>query len=323
MPTKSRRIDIGVKIFVVALAAVAACWFYLRPHTPSPANSPTLQSQVTSVPSTRKQDQSSITLRGYESAMLQGNNAKIILPAERSNDLRSTFEQFRHSEHPIERHAAYRVWSACFPRFLGSSEKAISLEEAVRGFGNGPEVQARSAALAILYAKCGSFLNHLSREDIVTNSQTISAHYAAGVGLSLGEIATKTLLETGAEPALEFAKEALKSNDPYAIASLQEFTHAHLSKLIDAGALPRAARSDLEAMAFALAACELGLDCAEDGLSATLQCVNNAQCAGRYDERLLSALPSDGDRTQALAAKARVLASIKSKDFAALLFLPR
>ena len=76
--------------------------------------------------------------------------------------------------------------------------------------------------------------------------------------------------------------------------------------------------SYLRGLAFAMAACQLGLDCSADSLTALLLCANSGQCAGTLTDRYLQALPNATDRERAARLTEMTLAAIRASDFNAL-----
>ena len=77
-------------------------------------------------------------------------------------------------------------------------------------------------------------------------------------------------------------------------------------------------RSYLRGLAFAMAACQLGLDCSAESLTALLLCANSGQCAGSLTDRYLQALSNAADRERAARLTELTLAAIRANDFSAL-----
>ena len=88
-----------------------------------------------------------------------------------------------------------------------------------------------------------------------------------------------------------------------------------IAQKIETQQLPSSERSDLRGLAFAMVACQLGLDCSADSLTALLLCANSGQCAGNLTDRYLQALPNATDRERAVRLTEMTLAAIRANDF--------
>ena len=172
----------------------------------------------------------------------------------------------------------------------------------------------RLAAYRELLNRCQRFF-YLSRDEIIHASQRQEDAWKRGEMLAPGELAMKHFLEGRSDEALDVARRTVQSGDGYAIASLQEYMHRMIAQKIETQQLPSSERSDLRGLAFAMAACQLGLDCSADSLTALLLCANSGQCAGNLTDRYLQALPNATDRERAARLTEMTLAAIRANDF--------
>ena len=125
----------------------------------------------------------------------------------------------------------------------------------------------------------------------------------------------KHFLEGRSDEALNVARRTVQSGDGYAIASLQEYMHRMIAQKMETQQLPNSERSDLRGLAFAMAACQLGLDCSADSLTALLLCANSGECAGNLTDRYLQALSNAADRERVARLTEMTLAAIRANDF--------
>ena len=240
-------------------------------------------------------------------------------PVELADDLSVVYDHYAGSVNPLERNIAYRAWSACFPAFMGADGNPVAVEQFARampldGLNNG----LRLAAYSELHKRCQRFFL-LSHDEIIHASQRQEDAWKKGEMLAPGELAMKHFLDGRDDEALDVARRIVKSGDGYAIASLQEYIHRMIAQKMEMQHLPNSERSDLRGLAFAMAACQLGLDCRADSLTALLLCANGGQCAGTLTNRYLQALPNAADRDRAGRLADMTLAAIRGKDFSALL----
>ena len=239
-------------------------------------------------------------------------------PVERATDLSLMYDRYSGSVNPLERNIAYRAWSACFPAFMSTDGNPVAVAQFARAMpANGANNEPRLAAYAELRKRCERFFL-LSRDDIVGATQRQENAWKKGEILAPGELAMKHFLEGKSDEALDVARRTVQSGDAYAIASLQEYIHRMTAQKIEAQLLPNNERSDLRGLAFATAACQLGLDCSAESLTALLLCANGGQCVGSLTERYLQALPDLADRERATRIAERTLAEIRAQDFSAL-----
>ncbi|MGV0958510.1 MAG: hypothetical protein ACOYB1_01645 [Limnohabitans sp.] len=237
---------------------------------------------------------------------------------ELSHDLRKVYEQFKDSAHPLERHIAYRAWSACFPTFIAPQGQVVSINSLTQSLPmNDPRNAQRTEAYRALQARCLKFLD-LSREDTLNGMRLQQESADHGQMLSPGEQASDYLANGNKQEALRVARDIIAAQDPYGISSLSEFIKTLIVLQVDAQSLPSTERADLRSMAFTLAACQMGLECGVDSLSALQLCTSLGACSGSVAERYLQALPSDSDRAELNLETARVLGAIRSGNVTAL-----
>ncbi len=229
-------------------------------------------------------------------------------PLARSADLRAIYEQYKDSALASERNLAYHAWSACFPTFLGPEGQMATLESVTRALP--PEASARSEAYRALMGRCKGFSN-LGRAQLLAETARQSSNAGNGSALAAGELANKYLLDGRLDQAVQTARAALATRDPLAVDSLREFMNQYLSSQIDAQQLPRSERVDLRALGFSLAACQLGMECGPDTLTALQLCANSGACSGGVVERYLEPL-SEPERARAREEGARVVQAVNS-----------
>ena len=251
-------------------------------------------------------------------ADLQGMTQKLGNPLERSDNLRKIYESFRDSRYGFERSVAFRAWSACFPQFMSADGHAVSLEKLTQALPlNAPNNAARIDAYRELRRRCEPFFE-LSRDDVIAFTQRQSDLWKKGEALDPGELALKYLKADDKPKALAVVTDVLSSRDAYAINSLREFVHQFLVLQVDAQALPRSTRTDLKSLGLTVAACELGLDCSEQSLTALQLCAHSGFCRGGVIDRYAQSLPNPTDREQLAAESRRAAAAVVAGDLKAL-----
>lgn len=239
-------------------------------------------------------------------------------PLERSDNLRKTYESFRDSRFGFERSVAFRAWSACFPQFMSADGQAVSLEKLTQALPvNAPNNAARMEAYRELRHRCEPFFE-LSRDDVIAATQRQSDLWKKGDALDPGELALKYLKADDKPKALAVVRDVLTSRDAYAIASLREFVHQFLVLQVDAQALPGSTRTDLKSLALTVAACDLGLDCSAESLTALQLCAHSGFCVGSVIDRYAQSLPYPSDRQRLGEESQRVAAAIQAADMKAL-----
>ena len=251
-------------------------------------------------------------------ADLQSMTPKLGNPLERSDNLRKIYERFRDSRFGFERSVAFRAWSACFPQFMSADGQAVSLEKLTQALPvNAPNNAARVDAYRELRRRCEPFFE-LSRDDVITFTQRQSDLWKKGEALDPGELALKYLKADDKPKALALVRDVLSSRDAYAIASMREFVHQFLVLQVDAQALPSNTRTDLKSLGLTVAACDLGLDCSEQSLTALQLCAHSGYCIGSVIDRYAQSLPNPTDRARLTEESRRVAAAIASGDLKAL-----
>ena len=232
-------------------------------------------------------------------------------PLLRTENFSSLYDRFAGSTDGLERAIAHRAWAACFPTFMSSDGQQVPLQQFARAMPQGaPGNAARLLAYAELQKRCQGFF-YLSPDEIANATRRQDDAANRGDALLPGELALKYFLEGRNDEAVQIARKSVQSADPYVIASLQDLVHRMVGRNIEEQTAAKGERSDLRGLAFALAACDLGLDCASQSLIALQLCTNNGACEGTVVDRYLSALPNAADRELALKESKRTLALIR------------
>lgn len=243
---------------------------------------------------------------------------KIANPLEKSSNLRALYDQYKGSKNSVERYIAYRAWSACFPTFIAAKGQSISLDDFTKGLDkNDPKTAQRFDAYRSLLGKCQQFFG-LNRDQLLEATRLEKEAANQGLSLSPGEIANQYLQEGDAPHARQVVQRILASQDAFAIGSLQEFVQPYLAAKVEDQSLPASTRIDVRALAFSIAACDLGLDCGSDALTAILLCANTGECTGNLRERYFNRLPDPADKTMLQQETENVLNAIRSKNFSLL-----
>lgn len=290
------------------LAGIAAAIYAGRetPTLPAPASLPQLV-----IPA-------SIPGMPAPSAPAQPDTQHMVKSLERSTDLRATYDKYKDSRNPSERNTAYRAWSACFPTFVAPEGQAISLEGVTRAVPpNAPGSAQRIDAYRALMGRCKNF-SDMSRQQIVRETERQKSAWSNGAAAAPGELAAKLLTDGEPERALQAARAVLASRDPAAISSLREYINQYFVLQVDAQSAPPDLRPDLRSLAFGMAACELGLECGPDSMTALQQCANTGACGGGVADRYLASVANPADRERLLRETQQVTAAIRSGDFKAL-----
>ena len=235
-----------------------------------------------------------------------------------TNDLREVYERLRGSRVARERSMAYRAWSACFPAFLSANAGMSDVESLIANLPpNDPASSDRVDALRVLWGRCKRF-SDLSHEQLLTETQRQNEAWMTGKAHSPGESAAKIHMDGNSAEALKLARAAVDSQDPYAIESLRDFVIHYWWDLNDNHPEQRVDRPDLRALAFYLAACNLGLACGPGSLTAVQQCASTGACTGNAVDRYLQGLPTQRDRDVVMEESRRVERAIRAKDYQAL-----
>lgn len=312
MSLHSKSITLGIVVLLAGLAAA----YLSRERTPAPAlDAPRTAAPSTLVLSAPNTSPPEVSLLSNKMVSLTQRAAN---PLELSHDLRAVYEQFKDSRDAVERHMANRAWSACFPTFIAPQGQAVSIESLTQSFPkDDPRSAQRVEAYRNLQARCWNFSN-LERDDVLRATRLQQEGAYLGALLSPGDQAARYLTDGNKEEALRAARTIVASQDPYAIGSLHEFINQMIVLQVDAQTLPSTERADLRSLAFTLAACQMGLACGADSLSALQLCTSLGACSGTVTERYLQALPNDADRDALKLETARVLKEIRSGNFTAL-----
>jgi hypothetical protein len=237
---------------------------------------------------------------------------------ETSADLRDVFDRLKGSKNPVARNVAYRAWTACFPTFVSPDGQPIMLERILRTVSEpGANHAARHDAYRRLYQRCAGFFK-MNRETTVLTTQLQQDGWDRGESLAPGELATKLLRDGDDDRALAIARSVVASKDAYAVASLQGFINLSLTLKRDLEPDPGIERADIRSLAYAIAACQLGLDCGPTSLTALRLCANGSQCEGSAIDRMVQLMPNANDRDAVIIEARRIAAAIESGDISAL-----
>lgn len=242
----------------------------------------------------------------------------LINALERASDLRAAYEQYQDSPDRAGRNAAYRAWSACFPTFVAPQGQTITLEGVVRAIApEDPDNLRRIDAYRALMGRCKNF-SDLPRERIIGETERQHSALSGGAALAPGQLAAKLLNDGDTGAALAMARAIVAARDPAAIDSLREFINQYLVQQVDGQNTPLDVRPDLRSLAFSIAACNMGLECGPDSLTALQQCANSGACTGGVVERYLASVPEPADRERLLRESRQVADAIAAGDYRAL-----
>jgi hypothetical protein len=238
-----------------------------------------------------------------------GATERLANPLERSADLRAFYMRYKDSTLAEERHIARRAWNACFPTFIGPEGQAATLESVTAGVPrHDPSAAGRVEAYRELMGRCKGFAD-IGRAALLDETARQQTAADKGLALAPGELAAKYLREGDRARALRTAHSALASRDPATIASLGEFVDQFLVQQVDAQRAAQDERPDLRALAFAMAACRLGLECGAGSLTALQQCASGGNCSGGVMERHLQSVP-EADRDRLVAETEKVVRAV-------------
>ena len=309
----SKQLSFALAALVIGLGLLS--YFLSDPLTPTINTTATMNAAFT--PPTRIPEQDSGdhagSIANYADATQRLGN-----PLERSEDLQATYRQFKDSKNPLERHIAYRAWSACFPTFIAPQGQSISIESITSTLpANDPGSALRIEAYRSLLGRCKNF-SHMSREDTLSITQRQQEASNKGAILSPGEMATKHLAEGKQAEALQMARAIVTSQDPFSISSLREFINQIGVAQVDAQSTHSEQRPDLHSLAFSFAACQMGMDCSAGSLTAIQMCASMGECTGSLTDRYRHSMPNQADREALERESQKVLDAIRSKNFEAL-----
>ena len=313
IPMNSKQISISLATLVIGLALLS--YFLSDPLTPTIKNTATMNAALippAHIPAPNAGDHPGLIASYADATQRLGN------PLERSEDLQATYRQFKDGKDPVERYIAYRAWSACFPTFIAPQGQSISIQSITSTLPtNDPSSAMRIEAYRSLLGRCKNF-SHMTREDTLSITQRQQEAANKGVILSPGEMAVKHLAEGKQDQALQLVREIITSQDPFSISSLREFINQIGVAQVDAQSTFSEQRPDLHSLAFAYAACQMGMDCGAGSLTAIQMCASMGECSGSLTDRYLHSMPNQADREALEREAQKVLDAIRSKNFKAL-----
>ena len=211
---------------------------------------------------------------------------------------------------------AYRAWLACFPVFIAPQGGMVPIETITASLpAQGQEV--RAAAYRDIWGRCKSF-SDLPRQKLLAETQFQKDAWLSGRAHAPGDSAAKSHMAGETAQALTIARTAIATRDPYAIDSLREFVIHYWWDHNDRYPDDPVNRPDLRALAFSVAACQMGLECGATSLTAVQQCANTGACTGSTVERYLQSLPTQADREALVVESRKVGDAIRTQDFKAL-----
>jgi hypothetical protein len=248
-------------------------------------------------------------------SVAQGDTKRMSNPLQLTHDLRDIYERYRDSKNPRERNTAYRAWSACFPAFLSASGGMAPLASLTASLSPSDPVATRRAdALRELWGRCKRF-SDLPHDKLIAETQRQRDAWMTGRAHSPGDSAAQAHMQGDSGEGLRIARDAVASQDPYAIDSLKDFVIHYWWDLNDTHPDQRIDRPDLRALAFGIAACNMGLECGPSSLTAVQQCAATGACAGDAVDRYMQSLPTQSDRDVVLAESRRVERAVREKDY--------
>ncbi len=309
----TKKLAMGIAVLLIFLAAT----YYFSSDSSIPKTSSSSVINAAFIPPTQvprsTADANHVATNSYADATrLLGN------PLERSLDLSATYQQFKDSKNPVERHIAYRAWSACFPTFIAPQGQSISIENLTKALPKGdPATALRVEAYRSLFGRCKHF-SHMTRAESLSATQHQQEASNSGAILSPGDIASKHLTDGKPEQAMQVARDIISSQDAFAIASLSAFINQIGVAQVDGQSAHSDLRPDLHSLAFSIAACQMGLDCGAGSLTALQMCASMGQCYGSVLDRYLQSMPNQADRDAVQREAQQVLDAIRSKNFKAL-----
>ena len=254
----------------------------------------------------------------HAASVAVGDTNRMSNPLQLTHDLRDIYERFRDSKNPRERHIAYRAWSACFPAFLSASGGMAPLTSLPANLPTSDPIATRRAdAMRELWGRCKGF-SDLSHDKLMAETQRQRDAWMTGRAHSPGDSAAQAHMQGDSKEGLRIARDAIASQDPYAIDSLKDFVIHYWWDLNDTHPEQRVDRPDLRALAFGIAACNMGLECGPASLTAVQQCASTGACSGDAVDRYMQSLPTQSDRDTVLAESRRVERAVRAKDYAGL-----
>lgn len=297
-------------LIVLTLAAAAGVWLYA--DRPLPTEPPAVAQRTAASPlgSITPFPQVAATSAPQQNVTTLGN------ALQKTHDLRQIYEQYRDSKNPYERNMAYRAWSACFPVFIAPQGGLVPIES-ITAVLPSQDQAVRAAAYREIWGRCKSF-SDLPRQKLLAETQFQKDAWFSGRAHAPGDSAARYYMAGDSAQAIALARAALTTQDPYAIDSLREFVIHYWWDHNDRFPDSPVSRPDLRALAFSVAACEMGLECGATSLTAVQQCANTGACSGTTVDRFMQNLPSQADRDALALESRKLLDAIRSQDFKAM-----
>lgn len=220
-----------------------------------------------------------------------------------AQDLKRFFDAHIGSADPRLHRAAVRALAVCAPAFLPSPGETPSPDSLIAALPQELRIE-REAAYRAIYARCASFLG-IGRDKLNALQRELLGGTASR---EAGARAQDDLAAGNEDVANRRIAQALASGDPATVASLAGVAEAWARRSSAAPAEPTrlAAARALDA-ALPWVACDLGLACGNDSLSALQACATQGQCAGELPMRLSGVPPSDSAESAAVQAQRRRL----------------
>lgn len=295
----------------LSLACLATLYYFTDATTDKRPAAATVHAALPVTAGTPTQDRDGAT---PDLGPSSGPTTNMANPLERAADLRTVYERYKNSKDAIARNTAYRAWSACFPTFIAPQGQSTPIENILGALPPHDSNNAeRIEAYRSLLGRCKNF-SDMSREEILRETQQQKNAWISGASHAPGERAAQYLTDGNTQQALRAARAIIASKDPYAIASLREFVNQYFTAHNDAQPELPIERPDLRALAFSVAACQMGLECGPASLTALQLCANSGMCAGDVVDRYLQSMPSQADRDALRKESRRVQEAIRSGD---------
>jgi hypothetical protein len=225
-------------------------------------------------------------------------------PLEQSEDLRSLYEQNKQAQSEEKLQLAYRAWRTCIPNFFGSQAAAMA-----RQMQTLADSDARLHAFRQLQQRCKNF-SDFSEAEIARQSADQQQLWRSGHTKTTAEKAATLLSSGDVNAALALEKAVIASGDPYQIAALHGFRSAYLRN--QNGEDERAANDEILASAYTVAACQMGLECGQNSVTAMEHCLYSGQCQGDLIQRYLDALETPAARQLLLIESKKILDLVRA-----------
>jgi hypothetical protein len=230
-------------------------------------------------------------------------------PIGSAPDLKQVFDQYLNSGNPGRRRIAVRAFAACVPAFLPAAGQAPSPEPLIAALPASHRAE-RETAYRTLFARCHRLLaeGRVSLESTQRDLQRDPQSEAPGLQ------AREALLAGDFDRIEPLIGAALNSTEPAAVESLAGFAllmaQSRQADGADAATLQRAGAVDA---ALPWVACDLGLDCSAQSLSALQLCAVEGLCEGEVGARLMTRMaPGTVDPDAVQQQRSRLLGLIRS-----------